>query len=79
MTSVVLVAGAGGLGWCWHLVERDLRDLGCDAVTVDVAARGVTGRAAYADAVVDTIGDRTDVALVAHSMGAFTVPLVRPG
>jgi hypothetical protein len=33
-------------------------------------------RVAYADAVVDAINGRTDVALVAQSMGAFTAPLV---
>ncbi len=76
MTSVVLIPGAGGLGWYWHLVERDLRDRGFDAFAVDLAAHGRTGLPAYADAVVDAIGDRRDVALVAQSMGAFTVPLV---
>jgi pimeloyl-ACP methyl ester carboxylesterase len=76
MTSVVLVPGAGGLGWYWHLVERDLQDRGYDAFAVDFAARGRTGLPAYADAVVEAIDGRTDVALVAQSMGAFTVPLV---
>ena len=76
MTSVVLIPGAGGLGWYWHLVERDLRERGYDALAVDLAAYGRTGLPAYADAVVDAIGDRTDVALVAQSMGAFTAPLV---
>jgi len=76
MTSAVLIPGAGGLGWYWHLVERDLRDRGYDAFAVDQAACGRTGLAAYADAVVDAIDVRTDVALVAQSMGAFTAPLV---
>lgn len=78
MTSVVLIPGAGGLGWYWHLVERALRERGLDAAAVDLAAYGQTGLPAYADAVVDTIGERTDVALVAQSMGGFTVPLVWP-
>jgi pimeloyl-ACP methyl ester carboxylesterase len=72
----MLIPGAGGLGWYWHLVERELRDRGYDALAVDLAARGRTGLPAYADAVVDAIDGRTDVALVAQSMGAFTVPLV---
>ncbi len=76
MTSAVLIPGAGGLGWYWHLVQRDLLDRGYDAVTVDLSAHGLTGLPAYADAVVDAIDGRTDVALVAQSMGAFTVPLV---
>jgi pimeloyl-ACP methyl ester carboxylesterase len=76
MTSAVLIPGAGGLGWYWHLVVRDLRDRGYDAVAVDLSAYGRTGLPAYADAVVDAMGERSDVALVAQSMGAFTVPLV---
>jgi pimeloyl-ACP methyl ester carboxylesterase len=76
MTSAVLIPGAGGLGWYWHLVERDLRDRGYDAFAVDLAANGRVGLPAYADAVVDAIDGRTDVALVAQSMGAFTAPLV---
>ncbi len=76
MTSAVLIPGAGGLGWYWHLVERDLQDRGFDAFAVDLAAHGRTGLPAYADAVVDAINGRTGVALVAQSMGAFTAPLV---
>ena len=76
MTAVALIPGAGGLGWYWHLVERDLRDRGYDAFAVDLAAYGHTGLPAYADAVVDAIDGRTDVALIAQSMGAFTAPLV---
>jgi len=76
VTLVVLIPGAGGLGWYWHLVQRDLRDRGYDTLAIDLAAHGQTGLPAYADVVVDAIGDRTDVALVAQSFGAFTVPLV---
>src|SRR5665213_2369125 len=76
MTSAVLIPGAGGLGWYWHLVERHLEDQGYDALTVDLAASGRAGLPAYADAVVNAIGGRADVALIAQSMGAFTVPLV---
>jgi pimeloyl-ACP methyl ester carboxylesterase len=76
MTSAVLIPGAGGLGWYWHLVECDLRDRGYDAVAVDLSASGRTGLPAYADAVIDAIDRRTDVTLVAQSMGAFTAPLI---
>ncbi|MGI8715208.1 MAG: alpha/beta fold hydrolase [Solirubrobacteraceae bacterium] len=43
---------------------------------MNLAAGRRAGLPAYADAVVDAIGDRTDVVLVAQSMGAFTAPLV---
>ena len=76
MTSAVLIPGAGGLGWYWHLVERDLQNRGYDVVAVDLSAHGRTGLPAYAEAVVDAIDGRTDVTLVAQSMGAFTAPLV---
>ena len=76
MTAVALIPGAGGLGWYWHLVERDLRARGYDAFAVDLSASGQTGLPAYADVVVEAIDGRTEVALVAQSMGAFTVPLL---
>jgi pimeloyl-ACP methyl ester carboxylesterase len=76
MTTVALIPGAGGVGWYWHLVESRLRDRGHDAFAIDLAASGRIGLPAYADAVVQEIGERTDVALVAQSMGAFTAPLV---
>ena len=69
MTFVALIPGAGGLGWYWHLVERDLRDRGHDAFAVDLAALGRTGLPAYADAVVAAIDGRRDVALVTQSLG----------
>ena len=35
MTSVALIPGAGGLGWYWHRVQRDLQGRGYDAIAVD--------------------------------------------
>jgi pimeloyl-ACP methyl ester carboxylesterase len=76
MTAVALIPGAGGLGWYWHLVQRDLQARGHDAVAVDLSAAGRIGLPAYADAVVDAVDGQTEVALVAQSMGGFTVPLL---
>ncbi len=76
MRTVVLIPGAGGLGWYWHRVAGELEARGYDVCVVDLAAGGRTGLPAYADATVEAIGERRDVALVAQSMGAFTVPLV---
>lgn len=74
---VVLIPGAGGQGWIWHLVEADLRRRGYDAFAVDLPAADETkGLPAYADAVAGAVGDRSPVAIVAYSLGAFTAPLV---
>ena len=58
---VVLIPGAGGQAWVWHLVEADLRQRGYDAFAVDLpAADESKGLPAYADAVVSAIGDRAN-------------------
>jgi pimeloyl-ACP methyl ester carboxylesterase len=76
-SSVVLIPGAGGMGWYWHLVESELRRRGYDAFAVDLPAAGESkGLPAYANAVVDAIGDRSEVTIVAQSLGAFTAPSV---
>jgi len=78
---VVLIPGAGGQAWVWHLVEADLRRRGYDAFAVDLpAADESKGLAAYADAVVGAIGARAigdaPITIAAYSLGAFTAPLV---
>ena len=74
---VVLIPGAGGQAWVWHLVEADLRQRGYDAFAVDLpAADESKGLPAYADAVVNAIAERAPVVIAAYSLGAFTVPLV---
>ena len=55
----------------------ELRERGHEAVAVDLpAGDDSAGLAEYADAVVGAIGDRTDLVVVAQSLGAFTAPLV---
>jgi pimeloyl-ACP methyl ester carboxylesterase len=90
---VVLIPGAGGQAWVWHLVEADLRRRGYDAFAVDLpAADESKGLPAYADAVVSAVrdravGDRTaggqaPVTIAAYSLGAFTfvnAMIPRPG
>jgi pimeloyl-ACP methyl ester carboxylesterase len=76
-TTCVLIPGAGGAAWYWHLVEPELRRLGNDVVAVDLPADDDrAGLAEYADVVVAAIGHRTNVVLVAQSMAGFTAPLV---
>jgi pimeloyl-ACP methyl ester carboxylesterase len=75
--TYVLIPGAGGTAWYWHLVEAKLRQRGHDVVAVDLPADDdAAGLPEYTDAVITAIGDRTDLVLVAQSMGAFTAPLV---
>src|SRR5919197_3702692 len=77
MSTFVLIHGAGDVGWYWHLVEAELRERGHDSVAPDLPCDDdAAGLPEYADAVVDAIGDRTDLIVVAQSLGGFTAPLV---
>jgi pimeloyl-ACP methyl ester carboxylesterase len=78
LTTFVLIHGAGGTSWAWHLVARELREVGHEVVAVDLPADDDrAGLAEYTEAVLAAIGDREDdLVLVAHSMGGFTAPLV---
>jgi alpha-beta hydrolase superfamily lysophospholipase len=57
-------------------VEAELRRRGHDAVAPDLPCDDAAGLPEYADAVVEAIGDRTDLVVVAQSLGGFTAPLV---
>jgi pimeloyl-ACP methyl ester carboxylesterase len=75
--TYVLLPGAGGESWYWHLVASILRAEGHDVVAPDLpAGAAAAGLAEYADTVVEAIGDRSDPIVVAQSMAAFTAPLV---
>jgi pimeloyl-ACP methyl ester carboxylesterase len=75
--TYVLIPGAGGNPWYWHLVDAELRRRGHQVVAVELPAEDDTaGLDAYTDTVIAAIGDRSDVVLVAQSMAGFTAPLV---
>jgi pimeloyl-ACP methyl ester carboxylesterase len=77
MTTYVLIHGAGDVGWYWHLVEGELRRRGHDVVAPDLPCDDDSaGLPEYTNTVVDAIGDRRDLVVVAQSFGAFTAPLV---
>lgn len=77
MTTYVLIGGAGSDSWYWHLLTPRLRAFGHDVVAVDLPCDDDSaGLVEYADAVVEAVGDRTDLVVVAHSFGGFTAPLV---
>lgn len=71
-----LIPGAGGDEWYWHLVVPQLRQRGHEAVAIPLPAGDESaGLIAYADRVVDAVGDRSRVILVAQSLAGFSAPL----
>jgi len=77
MATFVLLPGAGSDSWYWHLVAPSLEEAGHDVVAVDLPVTDdAAGFPDYADVVVDAIGDRRDVVLVAQSLSGFVAPLV---
>jgi hypothetical protein len=77
MASFALIHGAASDSWYWHLVVPELRAHGHDVVAVDLPSDDDSaGLAEYADAVVDAVGSRGDLVVVAQSFGGFAAPLV---
>ena len=77
VATFALIHGGGGSAWDWHLVAAELRERGHASVAVDLPSEdGSAGWWEYADAVVQAVGDRSDVVVVGHSLGGFTAPLV---
>ena len=77
MARFVLIHGGGGTAWDWHLVVPELQGRGHEAIAVDLPSEDPSaGWSAYADAVVDAIGERQPVIVAGHSLGGFTAPLV---
>ena len=75
--SFVLVPGAGGMAWYWHRVSPLLEQKRNEAIAVDLPGDDEKmGLNDYAEIVVRAIGDRSNVVLVAQSLGGFTAPLV---
>jgi pimeloyl-ACP methyl ester carboxylesterase len=78
VANYVLIHGAGGDSWYWHLVGPQLAALGHDVVAVDLPCDDDrAGLSEYAECVVDAAdGTGGDVIVVAQSLGGFTAPLV---
>src|SRR5262245_3293250 len=85
--TFVLIPGAGGDAWYWHLLVPELEHRGHRAVAVDLPSDDAgAGLPEYADAVCDAFAkasasDGADasqarVIVVAQSLGGFTAPLV---
>ena len=79
MMTFILIPGAGGSAWYWHLVAPRLEQRGYEAVPVALpAADDRAGLPEYADAVMRAIGSRAprSIVLVAQSLAGFVAPLV---
>ena len=77
MKTFICLHGAGGRGSHWSSVAAHLEARGHEVVAVDLPCDQAVGLDAYADAVVDAIGDRRDgLVLVAQSLAGFIAPLV---
>src|SRR5262245_6363133 len=77
--TFVLIPGAGGSAWYWHLVAPKIQERGHEAIPVSLPATDDTaGLPEYAATVVRAIGNRESqhIALVAQSLAGFTAPLV---
>jgi pimeloyl-ACP methyl ester carboxylesterase len=81
MATYALIHGAADSAWYWHLVEGELRGRGQDVVAVDLPCEdGSAGWSEYADTVVEAVADRTDLVVVAQSLGGVhRIDRLRPG
>jgi pimeloyl-ACP methyl ester carboxylesterase len=77
MATYVLIHGAGGDSWYWHLVTPQLHALGHDVVAVDLPCdNDRAGLDEYVHCVLDAVGPRRGVIVVAQSLGSFTATIV---
>ena len=81
MSTYVLIPGAGGDAWYWHLVAPLLEEAGHRAVPVGLPANDPdAGLDAYVAAALDAIDASDaadgDVVVVGQSLGGFTAPVV---
>lgn len=78
--TFVLIPGAGGSAFYWHLVEPELRAMGHEVVAADLpASDDSAGLTEYCDAVVEALENQEahpPLVVVAQSMGGFTGPMV---
>ena len=76
MATYVLIHGAASDSWYWHLLMPELLARGHDVVAPDLPCEDDSaGLIEYAETVVDAVGDRSGVVLVAQSFAGFTAPL----
>ena len=75
--TFVLLPGAGGESWYWHLVAPLLRGAGHEVTSPDLPAwDDRAGLREYADAALEAVGDHGELLVVAQSMAAFFAPML---
>lgn len=75
--TYVLIPGAGCTPWHWHLLTAELQSRGQEVIAVDLPCDDESaGLSSYCEAVVNAVGRRTGLVVVAHSLGGFTAPAV---
>lgn len=77
MATYALIPGGGGDPWEWQQLVPELEARDHVAIPVRLPADDETaGWSEYADAVIDAVGGRGELVLVAASMAGFTAPIV---
>lgn len=80
MRTYLLIPGAGGEAWYWHLVVPHLEAAGHRTVAVELpAGDDEAGLDAYVEASIAALGDAADhdeVVVVGQSLGGFTAAVV---
>src|SRR3954447_24216684 len=77
MTTFALIHGGGGSGWDFHRLVPELAARGHDSTAPALPITDKTaGLAEFTETVLAALGDASDVAVVGHSYGGFTAPLV---
>lgn len=75
--TFLLLPGAGGEAWYWHLVVPRLRERGHVVLAPDLPAGDDTaGLSDYADVAAEAVGAHRGVTVVAQSMAGFVAPLL---
>jgi pimeloyl-ACP methyl ester carboxylesterase len=77
MATFALMHGANHGASCWDFFMPELRSRGHDAVAMDLPIEDPSaGISRYTEAVIEAIGSREDVVVVAHSLAGIVAPVV---
>ncbi|RSS50363.1 alpha/beta hydrolase [Streptomyces sp. WAC07061] len=80
MSTFLLIHGGGDVGWYWHLLGKELRARGHEAVAPDLPdgddSLTLDDYADHAVEAVEAVAADRDLVVVGHSFGAYTASLV---